>query len=157
MDREAWRAAIHGVVKSRATEQLNWTELNPSDTSKCGCHDLICLWSYFYCVLQLFYLFAFFCLLEFLGYLVSQEQVSFTRHVSHLLSLIEFWIFGKFHSTPFCCCSVTKSCLALCDSMGCSTPGFPVLHYLLEFAETNVHWVGDAIQQSHHPLPHSIS
>ena len=26
MDREAWRAAIHGVVKSRT--QLNWTELN---------------------------------------------------------------------------------------------------------------------------------
>ena len=25
MDREAWRAAIHGVAKSRA--QLNWTEL----------------------------------------------------------------------------------------------------------------------------------
>ena len=26
-----------------------------------------------------------------------------------------------------------------------STPGFPVLHYLLEFAQTHVHWVGDAI------------
>ena len=32
--------------------------------------------------------------------------------------------------------------------MNCSTPGFPVLHYLLEFAQTNVHWVGDAIQPS---------
>ena len=32
-----------------------------------------------------------------------------------------------------CCCSVTKSYLTLCDSMDCSTPGFPVLHYLPEF------------------------
>ena len=33
--------------------------------------------------------------------------------------------------------------------MNCSTPGFPVLHYLPKFAQTHVHWVGDAIQQSH--------
>ena len=33
--------------------------------------------------------------------------------------------------------------------MDCSTPGLPVLHQLLEFAQTHVHWVGDAIQPSH--------
>ena len=37
----------------------------------------------------------------------------------------------------------------LCNPMDCSTPGFPVLHYLPEFAQTQVHWVGDAIQPSH--------
>ena len=39
---------------------------------------------------------------------------------------------------PFacCCCSATQSCLTLCDPMGCSMPSFPVLHYLLEFAQT---------------------
>ena len=43
-----------------------------------------------------------------------------------------------------CCgCSVAKSCLTLCDPMDCSLPGFPVLHYLLELAQTHVHWVGD--------------
>ena len=47
------------------------------------------------------------------------------------------------------CCSVTESCLALSDLMNCSTSGFPVLHYLLEFAQTHVHWVSDAIQPSH--------
>ena len=39
--------------------------------------------------------------------------------------------------------------------MGCSTPGFPVLHHLLEFVQTDVHWVGDAIQPSHPLLPPS--
>ena len=33
--------------------------------------------------------------------------------------------------------------------MDCSTLGFLVLHYLLEFAQTHVHWVCDAIQPSH--------
>ena len=33
--------------------------------------------------------------------------------------------------------------------MDYSTPGFPVLHYLLQFAQTHVHWVGNAIQRSH--------
>ena len=31
-----------------------------------------------------------------------------------------------------CSCSVTKLCPTLCDPMDCSTPGFPVLHHLLE-------------------------
>ena len=42
--------------------------------------------------------------------------------------------------------SVTKLCPTLCDPMDCSTPGFPVLHHLLEFAQIPVHWVSDAIQ-----------
>ena len=54
-----------------------------------------------------------------------------------------------------CCCSVTKFCPTLCDPMNCSTPGFPVLHYLLEFAHTHVHWVSEAIQPSHPLLPPS--
>ena len=34
-----------------------------------------------------------------------------------------------------CCCSVAQSCPTLCDPMDCSMPGFPVLHYLPEFAK----------------------
>ena len=45
--------------------------------------------------------------------------------------------------------SVTQSCLILCDPMDCSTPGLPVHHQLLEFTQTPVHHVGDAIQPSH--------
>ena len=33
--------------------------------------------------------------------------------------------------------------------MDCSTPGFPVLYYVLEFAQSHIHWVNDAIQSSH--------
>ena len=55
-----------------------------------------------------------------------------------------------------CCCSVAKSCPTLCDSMDCSTPGFPVLHYLPEFAQIHVHWVSDAIS-SHLILCHPFS
>ena len=39
----------------------------------------------------------------------------------------------------YCCCSVAQSCLTLCGPMDCSTPSFPVLHYLPEFAQTHVH------------------
>ena len=35
--------------------------------------------------------------------------------------------------------------------MNCNKPGFFVLHYLSEFAQTHIHWVGDAIQP-YHPL-----
>ena len=37
----------------------------------------------------------------------------------------------------------------LCNPMDWSTPGFPVLHHLLELAQPHVHWIGDAIQTSH--------
>ena len=45
--------------------------------------------------------------------------------------------------------SVTQSCLTLCDPMNHSMPGLPVHHQLLEFTQTHVHRVGDAIQPSH--------
>ena len=56
--------------------------------------------------------------------------------------------------------SVAQLCPTLCDPMNCSTPGLPVHHQLPEFTQTHVHWVGDAIQPSHHlsapspPGPH---
>ena len=45
--------------------------------------------------------------------------------------------------------SVAQSCPTLFDSMNCSTPGLPVHHQLLEFTQTHVHRVSDAIQPSH--------
>ena len=51
------------------------------------------------------------------------------------------------HSVQFS--SVAQSCSTLCDPMNCSMPGLPVHHPLLEFTQTHVHRVGDAIQPSH--------
>ena len=48
-----------------------------------------------------------------------------------------------------CISSVAQSCLTLCDSMDCSTPGLPVHHQLPELPQTHVHWVSDAILPSH--------
>ena len=45
--------------------------------------------------------------------------------------------------------SVAQLCPAICNPMDCSTPGLPGHHQLLEFIQTHVHWVGDAIQPSH--------
>ena len=53
-------------------------------------------------------------------------------------------------------CSIANLCLALCDSMACSMPGFPVLHSLSEFAQTLLHWVREAIQPAHPLSPPSL-
>ena len=61
-------------------------------------------------------------------------------------SVRELWVsHTRWHS----CCSVAQWCLTLCDPVDCSTPGLPVLHHLLELAQTHVHWISDAIQPSH--------
>ena len=60
-------------------------------------------------------------------------------------------IFKSCHQcVKICCCfSGAQSCPTLCNPMDHSTPGFPVLQDLPELAQTQVHWVGDAIQPSH--------
>ena len=44
-------------------------------------------------------------------------------------------------TTTGCChCLDAKSCLTLCNPMNFSMPGSPILHYLVEFAQTLIHW-----------------
>ena len=66
----------------------------------------------------------------------TTEQLNWTELSAHVASFLH-------------CCSVIQSCLTFCDPLDCSTPGFPVLHHILEFVQTHVHWVSDAIQPSH--------
>ena len=70
-------------------------------------------------------------------------------------SCLDLWIHGCLwpHFKQIGCCSVTQSCLTH-DHMDCSPPTFPVLHHLLELAQTHVHWVSDASKpsQPRHPF-----
>ena len=73
-----------------------------------------------------------------------------------IFDIWEIYVYFKYFSCfigTLICWSVFKSCLTLYDPMDCSKPGFLVLHCLLEFAQTHVHWVSDVIQLSHPLLP----
>ena len=98
---------------------------------------------------------------------VQSSRFSFTNRTSHFyLNIFSYATvsprlflhlqFSKsYHSlenpawVPPCyccwCCSVAKSCMTLCSLMDCRTPGFPVLHYLSEFAQIHAHWVSEAL------------
>ena len=54
-------------------------------------------------------------------------------------------IFTPYHQFS----SVAQSCPTLCNAMNPSMPGLPVHHQLLEFTQTHLYRVGDAIQPSH--------
>ena len=70
------------------------------------------------------------------------------KHSLYLQMTVTFWAI----SCCCCCCSVAKSYLILYGPINWSTPGFPVLHHLLELAQTHVYWVDFVIQPSHcHP------
>ena len=68
------------------------------------------------------------------------------KYLGSLINKISIWA-SFCSSVQFI--SVTQLCPTLCDPMDCSTPGLPIHHQLLEFTQTHVHWVSDAIQPSH--------
>ena len=49
----------------------------------------------------------------------------------------------------FVVCSVTQTCLTLCDCMDCNMPGLTVYHHLPKFAQLHVRYISDAIQPAH--------
>ena len=72
---------------------------------------------------------------------ITFSMFSALKNRNHLVG-VDFSLFWEQFLTPSCC-SVTQLCPTLCYPIDCSTPGFPVLHHLLELAETHIHWVGD--------------
>ena len=82
-----------------------------------------------------------FCVVsELLAHTAPRETISLAR--------VQCSFTVSFHFS-FQFSSVTQLCPTLCNTMDCSTPGFPVHHQLPELAQTHVNWVGDAIQPSH--------
>ena len=126
-------------------------------------HSAPCVPSGLECVSQiilapiLFYLFIFIEVksiydlwaINYLYHKVIQPYI----HIYILFSLYSVWSLWfiqdieYYHSVQFS--SVAQSCPTLCDPLNRSTPGLPVHHQLLEFTQTRVHRVGDAIQPSH--------
>ena len=83
--------------------------------------------------------------------ILEAVAISFSRVLSQpkdwtWVSCIGGWILYHW-ATQFS--SVAQSSLTLCNPMDCSMSGLPVHHKLPEFAQTHVHWVGDAIQPSY--------
>ena len=78
----------------------------------------------------------------------ANPEIKPTSHVSCIGGSLLLASTGKLFRL-FQFSSVAQSCLTLCDPMNCSMPGLPVHHQLLEFAQTHVHRVSDAIQPSH--------
>ena len=68
--------------------------------------------------------------------LLGEFHWHFSRHFFLLLYVVQV-------------SSVSQEWPTLCNPMNCSTPVLPVHHQLPEFTQTNVHWVGDAIQPSY--------
>ena len=140
-NREAWRAAAHGVSKS-PTRLRDWT---PTSRESSACwwgllqhhtNELLILTAF-----QDNTLYLVKALLPYGIAIVTDKSIIYIYvYIYVLLS----WDKKNLRAILLCC-SVTQSCLTLCDPMDCSTAGFPVLHHLPESVQILVHWVGDTI------------
>ena len=122
-ERGVWQATVHGVAKSRI-QLSNWAHRLETQ----GGNFQLRSW----------------------GRIPSQANFSLCSSGLQLIgwgppTLLRI-IYLK--STD-CCYSIAQPCPILCTPMDCSMPGFPVLHCLLELAQTHVHWVSNAIQPPH--------
>ena len=137
--------------------QLYSLSLSSSPSSSVSTNPSVCLFAHF-----LFELFGFILLIYMhhsYMWILSTKRTNLIRLECRIIYVPEFlendttritggnsWV--VYLTVNKCCCSVTQSCPTLCDPMDCSTPGFPVIHYLLKSAQTLVHWVGGTIQLS---------
>ena len=137
-DREAWRAAIHGVAKSQ-TRLSDWTELNWTEGSFLKPEVCMHTLKFYMCMSTINVL-----------WLIRKHDYNdpwlnkFPREVSyyHCILVFTLWIFSSVQFSR----SVTSDSLW---PLNCSMPVLPIHHQLQESTQTHVHWVSDAIQPSH--------
>ena len=91
------------------------------------------------------------------GTISLSRRSSWVKDQTHVFCVVLHW---QVNSLPLCypekpkayhsylVSSVPQSCPTLCNPMNHSTPRLPVHHQLVEFTQTHVHRVGDAIQPS---------
>ena len=87
------------------------------------------------------------CIFTWSFYLHAYGLISSSYKDSSHVGLWPMWVCLHFNLISslrtLCCCLI--SWVPFCNPMDCRTPFFPVLHHLLVFAQTHVHWVSDAI------------
>ena len=65
-------------------------------------------------------------------------------YISHCINLV---VYNQMYLIFIQFSWVIESCLTLCEPMDCNTPGLPVPHHLLEFAQVHVHCISDVSSQ----------
>ena len=88
----------------------------------------------------------------FVGSLLCANSKDWTMSMKKINKKDKCLCLLELKSVKVCCCCWN---LSLWDPMDCSTPSFPALHYLWEFAQIHVHWINDAIQPFHPLSPSS--
>ena len=78
----------------------------------------------------------------------KKPRLKSSRNLTSLLSSLVGGELGLKLRSPSLPDMTPSSHVRLCNPTDCSTPGFPVLHYLPEFARNHILQVGDTIQPS---------
>ena len=91
---------------------------------------------------------CFACICKWAAKIVSRVMPQTQIYIFHSKNEAAHANMRELQKMDHCSFVVQLLCLTLCDPIDCRSPGFPVLHYLPELAQTHAHWVDDAIWPS---------
>ena len=130
MDRGAWRATVHGVVIKRVGPNLVTKQQ----------HNNTFLRFHLFVFSHLPISFSLLQALPYQGHLQDLLPCLFQTYLKDFSGSPDLKEYGSSLEVQYCCFSVPQSCLTLCDPIDCNTPGLPVPHHLLKFAQIHVLW-----------------